>query len=108
MLNRVKEMTGETPPALASQPVLSEHLKYYLKLFQELAEDSRKYSGMGEPRPLLLRDFLDYANLWQFSRLETQESWEIVRVIDSLWLGLYAKRQKAEPKKVGKKVGKKP
>ena len=102
MLNRVKEMTGETPPALATQPTLSEHLKHYLALFQDLA-DSRQYSGMGEPRPLVLRDFLDYANLWQFSRLETQESWEIVRVIDSLWLGLYAKRQKAEPKKVGKK-----
>lgn len=101
MLHKVKEATGQTPAALANQPTLSEHLRYYLALFQELAED-RQYSGMGEPRPLALRDFLAYASLWQFSRLEVQETWEVVRWIDTTWLRLYVKRQKSEQQKIKK------
>ena len=103
MLRRIQETTGEVPKALATQPVLAEHLKYTLTLFQELSE-SRHYSGMGEPRPLVLKDFLDYAGLWQFSRAEAQETWETVRRIDNAWLRLYVKRRESEPKKPTKKA----
>jgi hypothetical protein len=102
MLRRIQEATGETPRALAIQPELPEHLKYYLELFQELS-DSRHYSGMGEPRPLVLKDFLEYAGLWQFTRVEAQEMWEVVRRIDTAWLRLYVKRRETEPKKPVKK-----
>ena len=103
MLQRIQETTGQVPNALATQPALAEHLKYVLALFQELAE-SRHYSGMGEPRPLVLKDFLDYAGLWQFNRVEAQELWETVRRIDNAWLRLYVKRQRSESKKTKTKA----
>ena len=103
MLQRIQDTTGQVPNALATQPALAEHLKYILALFQELA-DSRHYSGMGEPRPLVLKDFLDYAGLWQFSRLEAQELWELVRRIDNAWLRLYVKRRDSQSNKPTKKA----
>jgi hypothetical protein len=49
---------------------------------------------MGEPRPITLREVLDYGNLWDFSKVDIRETWEVVRLIDGLWMKLYAERQK--------------
>lgn len=98
MLQRVKEQTGIVPQALATRPTLGQHLTYEFNLFYELSE-FRNYSGMGEPRPITLDAFLGYASLWQFTRLEAQESWSLVRLIDNIWLRLYVERQKTDSKK---------
>jgi hypothetical protein len=94
MLYSIQETTGATPRALETQPVLSEHLHYYLDLFKELSE-ARDFDDMGNARPIKLTDFLCYAQLWQFTRLECQDIWESVRMIDRIWLRLYAERQKS-------------
>jgi hypothetical protein len=54
---------------------------------------------MGSPRPIPLKELLDYAGLWQFTRLETQDCWSYVRLIDREWIELFSKRQAEASKK---------
>ena len=94
MLFSIAESTGETPKALETRPELSEHLQYPLSLYQELSE-ARTYDLKGNPSSVKLSGFLCYAQLWQFTRLECQDIWETVRLIDRIWLKLYAERQES-------------
>jgi hypothetical protein len=91
-LLKFQESSGITPKALENRPDLAEHLKFYWAVFDELS-GLRTYSDMGSPRPIFLREFLDYAGLWQFTRLETQDCWRYVRLIDKEWIELFSKRQ---------------
>lgn len=100
-LLKFQQSSGITPKALANRPVLAEHLVYYWQLFSELAEE-RVYSGMGEPRGLSLQNFLAYAALYQFTRLEVQQSWEYVRLIDGLWMDEHRKWRVKESNKTSK------
>jgi hypothetical protein len=53
---------------------------------------------MGGIAAIQLSEFLAYAALWQFSRIETQDTWDTVHKIDSIWLDVVAKRQETEAK----------
>jgi hypothetical protein len=94
MLEKVKEQTGETPISLAARPNLLPHLQHPWELFWELNQ-SRIYGAAGE-QPLLLTEFLAHARLYQFTRLEAQENWEFVRVLDRAYRSFCAKRREAE------------
>jgi hypothetical protein len=97
-LKKFQESSGIVPTALANRPKLLDHLRFSWELFHELAE-SRDFGDMGSPKPLDLNGFLAHASLWQFTRVEAQENWELVRVLDGTWLRLKAERQaKAAPK----------
>jgi hypothetical protein len=103
ILKKFQESSGITPAALANRPKLEEHLHFVWDLFHELAE-SRDYSDMGSAKALDLTKFLSHACLWQFTRCEAQETWQLVRVLDREWLRLQSERQAKAAAKPAKKA----
>lgn len=51
-----------------------------------------------------LSAFLQYASLYQFSRLDSQELWESVRTLDSEFISFHEKRQSKEAEKAKTKT----
>lgn len=84
------------PVALQKKPDLKPHLKHVWDLFWELSETRPPaFSGVAA---LLLSEFLSHAGLYQFTRLETQESWHYVRVLDRAYRSYQQKWQEENAK----------
>lgn len=101
MLLKIQEETGVVPKALQNRPTLAEHLKHGWAVFSEL--NAQRLPGYAAPSALQLSQLLGLANLWQWSRRETQDTWELVSLIDRLWLREVEKRQAAADAKKKRK-----
>ena len=94
----VEENTGITPKALLERPQLEEHLEFYWQVFSELNKRDRPES-VASVNHLPFRAFLDYAHFHNFSKAEAQDCWEVVSLIDDLWVREVKKRQAASAAK---------
>ena len=101
-----QEESGITPRALQNRQTKPIEIKFAWTDFSELSS-CRLPSGMGGQAAIQLSEFLAYAGLWQFSRLEAQEIWSVVHTIDCIWLDIVAKRQETEAKTKAKAKAKK-
>lgn len=76
---------------------------FYWKLFSELASE-RETDSDGGARPIKLSAFVLYASFHQFTRLDAQDAWEFVRLIDALWMEEWRKRHNAKMQASNKKL----
>jgi hypothetical protein len=89
---------GVTPQALLNRPELAEHLQFYWNIFGELSRKDRPES-MSSVCHLPLRAMLDYGELHNFTSAEIKDTWEVVSLIDDLWIREVKKRQAASAAK---------
>lgn len=88
----MKENGGFEPPALKNRKRLPVEFQFHWDAFRELGFSERPEGMMGL-RPIPIRGFLGWADLKRIPEYERNDIWEIVTLIDKLYLEAVHKRQ---------------
>ena len=94
-MERVAEITGQTPPALAARPALAPWLGSALAAFGLL--NGSRGAGYGGPLPIPLTEIESYCRLFAISDPEeVAELVELIQAMDATYLEAATRRSERE------------
>lgn len=78
------EETGTMPEALQKRPHLEQIWQFPYTIWQELSGSrQQRFQGIGE---IPFSEVALYCKVYEFTNLETQDTWEAVHLIDLIWV----------------------